>query len=119
MRVISIRSAIVVLLASVLPAQAVQAQQGLDKLSHILVLYLENRSFDNIFGEFPGANGLANAGEAAVQRDREGAPFSVLPRVEGPFEIKSNPEPVFKIGVLDDLPNRPFPIVGIRSGITA
>ena len=29
-----------------------QGQQGLEKLSHILVLYLENRSFDNMFGEF-------------------------------------------------------------------
>ena len=30
------------------PATA-QTPAGLDKLSHILVLYLENRSFDNLF----------------------------------------------------------------------
>ena len=36
---------------------------------------MENRSFDNLFGEFPGANGLAQAGEAAIQRDRDGKPF--------------------------------------------
>ena len=43
------------------PALA-QSSQGLEKLSHILVLYLENRSFDNMFGEFPGANGIAQCG---------------------------------------------------------
>src|SRR4051812_9310310 len=31
-------------------AARAQAPQGLDKLSHILVLYMENRSFDNVFG---------------------------------------------------------------------
>ena len=63
-------------------AQA-QAPQGVDKLSHILVLYMENRSFDTLFGEFPGANGLANAGEAAVQRDREGKPTRCCPPPRG------------------------------------
>jgi phospholipase C len=48
------------------PAVA-QAQAGVDKLSHILVLYLENRSFDNLFGQFPKANGIANAGPSATQ----------------------------------------------------
>ena len=60
------------------PARA-QAPQGLDRLSHILVLYMENRSFDSMFGDFPGANGIAQAGDAAVQRDREGKPYAVLP----------------------------------------
>ncbi len=27
----------------------------------LVVIYAENRSFDNLFGTFPGANGLANA----------------------------------------------------------
>src|SRR5919112_2488831 len=56
------------LLLATAHAQA-QGPQGVDRLSHIVVLYMENRSFDNVFGEFPGANGLANAGEAAIQKD--------------------------------------------------
>ena len=63
----------------------------LDRLSHILVLYMENRSFDNLFGEFPGANGIAQAGEAAVQRDREGKPYAVLPVAKGPFHVRGEP----------------------------
>jgi phospholipase C len=45
--------------------------EGLARLQHIVVIYLENRSFDNLYGEFPGANGLANAGAHATQVDRE------------------------------------------------
>src|SRR3954447_7106946 len=96
-------------------AQA-QAPQGVDKLSHILVLYMENRSFDTLFGEFPGANGLASAGEAAVQRDREGKPYAVLPASPKPFDIRANPPALRDIATLDQLPNRPFPIEGIRPG---
>ena len=33
------------------------APAGLDKIRHVLVIYLENRSFDNLYGGFPGANG--------------------------------------------------------------
>ena len=98
-------------------AQA-QAPQGVDKLSHILVLYMENRSFDTLFGEFPGANGLANAGEAAVQRDREGKPYAVLPATKGPFDIPQNPPEVRAIPSLENLPNKPFRTVGVRPGVT-
>jgi phospholipase C len=34
---------------------------GLDKIQHIVVIYAENRSFDNLYGLFPGADGIANA----------------------------------------------------------
>ena len=46
---------------------------GLNKIGHIIVIYLENRSFDNLYGTFPGANGIANAGAAATQVDANGA----------------------------------------------
>jgi phospholipase C len=94
------------------------APQGLDKLTHILVLYLENRSFDNLFGEFPGANGIANAGEAAVQRDKDGQPYTVLPTVEKPFDIARNPKEIRDIPPIEGLPNKPFVIEGIRPGVT-
>src|SRR6185369_3204487 len=35
-----------------------QAPRGLDAIDHIIVIYAENRSFDNLYGLFPGANGL-------------------------------------------------------------
>jgi acid phosphatase len=52
--------------------------EGLHRLKHIVVIYLENHSFDNLYGEFPGANGLASAGAKATQVDLLGNPFAHL-----------------------------------------
>ena len=70
---------------------------ALRPLAHIVVIYLENRSFDNLYGEFAGADGLGNATAAAPQTDEHGVPYRVLPQVPG------SPFPT-------DLPNAPFDI---------
>ena len=45
---------------------------GLESIETIVVIYAENRSFDNLYGYFPGANGLSSLTPAEyVQRDRE------------------------------------------------
>src|SRR5437763_820014 len=38
------------------PAQTPSASQpkGIEKIEHIVVVYLENHSFDDLFGRFPG-----------------------------------------------------------------
>jgi len=54
------------LLAAGLPAMlagdaaAQDAPKGLDTIETVVVIYAENRSFDNLYGSFPGANGLQN-----------------------------------------------------------
>jgi len=73
-------------------------EAGLDKIHHLVVIYLENRSFDNLYGEFPGANGLAAARfRRFKQIDSTGRPYDTLPEVTG------SPIPT-------NLPNRPFDI---------
>ena len=94
------------------------APQGIEKLTHMVVLYLENRSFDNLFGEFPDADGIANAGSAATQLDRDGNRYDVLPPVIRPFKSTQNPDWISEIPILDNLPNKPFAIDGIRPGVT-
>src|SRR5262249_15544498 len=42
---------------------------GLNKLNHIVVIYLENRSFGNLYGSFPGAEGLTQAAARPQQQD--------------------------------------------------
>ena len=42
-------------------AAASPAPSGLEQIETIVVIYAENRSFDNLYGSFPGANGMANA----------------------------------------------------------
>lgn len=70
---------------------------GLGRLHHVVVIYLENHSFDNLYGEFAGANGLANASGTKTQVDGTGTPFTTLPVLAGsPFPIT--------------LPNAPFNI---------
>ncbi|HTR19345.1 MAG TPA: acid phosphatase [Gemmatimonadales bacterium] len=71
--------------------------QDLDRLQHIVVIYLENHSFDNLYGEFAGANGLANAGATSTQVDGTGTPFATLPMTA------TSPFPA-------NLPNAPFNI---------
>jgi acid phosphatase len=79
--------------AFLLPAIAIAAchsstnesfDDKLAKVQHIVVIYGENRSFDNLYGNFPGANGLARATAAnSTQVDRDGAPLAMLPPVWG------------------------------------
>jgi acid phosphatase len=71
--------------------------RALRKLDHIVVIYLENRSFDNLYGEFSGANGLAAAAGAPVQVDASGAPFVTLPAIPGALFPANLPNAPFSI----------------------
>ncbi len=51
----------------------------------VVVIYLENRSFNNLFANFPGVSvPLASLKEADyLQKDRNGQPLAVLPKIWG------------------------------------
>jgi phospholipase C len=70
------------LAAGAAPARAEQARQ-LDKIGQIVVVYLENRSFDHLFGTFPGADGIGRAGapDQMTQTGPDGKPYASLPPV--------------------------------------
>jgi len=76
----------------------------LDKIQNIVVIYQENWSFDGLYGKFPGANGLAQAGYAYAQVDREGKPYTRLPQPLGSRENLPVPDSRFP----SDLPPGPF-----------
>src|SRR5262245_57439686 len=89
-----------VLLASCATPPA--SRTGLEKIQHIVVIYAENRSFDHLYGLFPGANGIANATpEQKTQRDHDG---TVLPYLQI-WNADGKPDPNFP-----RLPNEPFRI---------
>jgi len=72
-----------------------------------VVIYLENRSFDNLFGLFPGAAGIAEALQlGAPQVDRDGKPYATLPQPLDTGLKPPGPDSRFPA----DLPNRPFDI---------
>jgi len=79
------------------------AQTSLGRIEHIIVIYAENRSFDNLYGLFPGANGLDSATAANyTQVDTDGRPLAVLP----PVWKGKVPDPAFPT----NLPAKPFRI---------
>jgi acid phosphatase len=56
----------------------------LRKIETIVVIYGENRSFDNLYGYFPGAHGLWHVRHSsALQTDRDGKVLKELPPVWG------------------------------------
>lgn len=70
----------------------------MERIKHLVVIYLENHSFDNLYGEFPGANGLANAGTRALQIDPlTGAPYATLPTPPGGAFPSTLPNAPFSI----------------------
>ncbi|MGB7543067.1 MAG: acid phosphatase [Burkholderiales bacterium] len=92
---------VIALLAGCATQQPGPSREDLAKIEHIVVIYAENRSFDNLYGLFPGANGIANAApETYTQLDRDGKPLPHLP----PVWKGDKPDPAFPA----NLPNRPF-----------
>ena len=93
----------VVLTACSSPATAPASRDAaLQRIQNIVVIYAENHSFDNLYGLFPGADGVANAtAEQATQLDHDGTPLQELVV----FGNDGKPDPRFP-----RLPNRPFRI---------
>jgi phospholipase C len=74
-----------------------RAPIGLRELKHLVVIYLENHSFDNLYGSYPGAEGLASEHAQIPQLDATTSrPFETLPQADP--------------NVPTDLPNLPFDI---------
>ncbi|HWE10496.1 MAG TPA: alkaline phosphatase family protein, partial [Solirubrobacteraceae bacterium] len=104
---------------------AAPAPSGLTRVKHIVVLYLENWSFDSLYGRFPGADGLAQAAAGPRQVDKNGRLYSTLPQplASAPGAKPTNPAAAENSAVAKPaavrppdrrfpatLPNAPFPI---------
>jgi acid phosphatase len=82
-----------------------QAQSnGLQKINHVVVIYQENWSFDSLYPNFPGANGIDQAGATVQQVDKDGKPYATLPQPMNTSFSPAIPDPRFPA----DLPVAPF-----------
>jgi len=75
---------------------------ALAKVNHFVIVVMENHSFDNLYGLFPGADGLVNARcelSSPPQVDAHGKIYERLPNLSGEGDT-----------FFDRLPNRPFDI---------
>jgi phospholipase C len=67
-------------------------QSALRGINHIVVIYEENHSFDNLLGGWEGVNGLANAGNHATQVDYTGRPLPCLPQNDPTLKAVTGPD---------------------------
>jgi phospholipase C len=73
------------------------AGNQIDQIGHIVVIYMENRSFDNLYGSFPGVEGLSSPTANVSQiDDATQLPYPTLPQTDARIPM--------------DLPNRPFDV---------
>jgi phospholipase C len=83
----------------------------LSKIQHIVVIYQENHSFDNLYGGWEGVNGIANADPGhTIQVNQAGAPYLCLRQND--FSLTSPPLPAdcFEAAFTSHFPNAPFQI---------
>src|SRR5947209_3438496 len=85
------------------PAAAAAPAGNPNAIGHIIAILLENHSFDNLYGLFPGANGIAAAASAPKQTDKQGRVYPTLPQ---PLNDYAGFAPDTRFPV--DLPNGPF-----------
>ena len=99
-------------------AAALASRLDLDRIANVVVIYAENRSFYNLFANFPGATGVAStkAGKKgatpafAPQKDRDGSVLAKLPPAWGGLTAAGQPVTVTQAQTANVLPNAPFQI---------
>ena len=96
---------------SIVGEGAADAQKsGINNIENVVVIYAENRGFDNLYAFFPGANGLQNVkAEEFLQRDRDGSVLSELPPIWGGL-TPAGVTPAVPQDKTAHLPNKPFAI---------
>ena len=77
---------------------SVPSADKLASIQHIVVVYQENHSFDNLYGKWEGVNGLANADSAHTrQTSQGGVPYNCL--LQNDFSLTPRARPVERAGL--------------------
>ena len=98
-------------------AAALASRLDLDRIANVVVIYAENRSFNNLFANFPGATGVPASKDQkkkgaafAPQRDRDGGVLARLPPAWGGLTAAGQPVTVTQAQTTNVLPNAPFQV---------
>ena len=98
-------------------AAAITGRLALDRIANVVVIYAENRSFNNLFASFPGATGVPAVGPGrrkapgyAPQRDRDGSVLAKLPPAWGGLTAAGQPVTVTQAQTTNVWPNAPFQV---------
>jgi len=89
---VALAAGLTIAVAAASPALASNRAKKLGKVSHIVVIYQENHSFDNLYGSWEGVNGLANADAAhSTQVGQAGVAYNCLKQND--VKLTSPPQP--------------------------
>ena len=98
---------------------ALNSSLALNNIQTIVVIYAENRGFDNLYGLFPGANGVPGVNPTSTasyvaQKDIDGSTLPVLPPTWGGMAAAGQ-STVITQAQSANLPNKPFQIDDVNS----
>ena len=80
----------------------------INQIENVVVIFAENRAFDNLYGHFPGADGIDQATpENLTQKDRDGTALKELPPIWDGLTAKGVTPPVTQAET-EHLPNGVF-----------
>src|SRR5690349_16491829 len=91
-RLFGVLSAFIILAAGIVTASIqrppARPAATLSDIQNVIIIYQENWSFDSLYGNFPGANGLANAKRTMRQVNAAGKRYLALPQ---PMDTRGRP----------------------------
>jgi len=94
---------------------ALRNRFALQQIRNVVIIYAENRAFDNLFGLYPGANGIpgvnptSSAGAVEPQKDFDGSALPALPPVWGGVTAAGQTTVITQAQTVG-MPNRPYRI---------
>jgi phospholipase C len=102
-------------LASITTTAADNEGSALSRINHVVIIYQENHSFDNLYGGWEGVKGLGNAPAArTIQVGQTGVPYACL--LQNDVNLSSPPQPADCADAttanpfVSHFPNAPFQI---------
>ncbi|NWK76736.1 acid phosphatase [Aquitalea sp. LB_tupeE] len=95
-----------------MPVAAPATAGSLDAIQNVVVIFAENRAFDNLYGLFPGANGIPGVNPSArgtyvPQKDFDGSVLPLLPPTWGGLTVAGQRVTLSQAQTMG-WPNRPF-----------
>ena len=101
--------------------QALGSALAMNNIQNVVVIFAENRGFDNLYGLFPGANGIPGVNPTSTsayvpQKDFDGSTLPVLPPTWGGMTLAGQ-STVITQAQSANLPNKPFQIDDTNSPI--
>ncbi|OZI37752.1 hypothetical protein CAL29_05065 [Bordetella genomosp. 10] len=103
------------------PTQEELVAKAVDNIQNVVVIYAENRSFDNLYSDFPGIDSPLATATYDKQVDRDGTPLTSLPPVWAGLTTASaqfdTTVPTVATTATTGMPNAPFSINETYPGV--